>query len=333
MGALYSALAAVVLILFVIAGWGLGWHVLFTVVFPYAAAAAFIAGFIYRVLKWAKAPVPFRIATVCGQQKSLPWIKDNRTESPSTSMGVVARIALEVLFFRSLLHNEKVELKEAHKLIYRENILLWLGGLAFHWSLLAIVLRHARFFLEPIPSWVLSIQWLDEILYNLFQGLIPFLYISDVVILIALTYLFVRRVIYPQIRYLSLPSDYFVLLVLFCAVASGILMRLFFKVDLESVKEWVMGMLSLHPSVPKGVNVFFYIHLFFVVFLAAYFPVSKLMHMGGIFLSPTRNLANTSRRVRHVNPWDYPVKVHTYEEYEDEFRGPMKEVGLPLDKE
>jgi nitrate reductase gamma subunit len=333
MAALYSALAAVILILFAIAGWGLGWHVLFFVIFPYAAAAAFVFGFIYRVLKWAKSPVPFRIATVCGQQKSLPWIKDNPTESPSTSKGVVARIALEVLLFRSLLHNEKVELKDAHKLIFRENTFLWLGGLVFHWSLLAIVLRHLRFFLEPIPSWVLSIQWLDEILYNLFQGLIPFLYISDFVILIGLTYLFLRRVVYPQIRYLSLPSDYFVLLILFCTVASGILMRLFFKVDLEGVKEWVMGMISLHPSVPKGVNVFFYIHLFFVVFLAAYFPVSKLMHLGGIFLSPTRNLANTSRRERHVNPWDYPVKVHTYEEYEDEFRGPMKEVGLPLDKE
>ena len=63
-----------------------------------------------------------------------------------------------------------------------------------------------------------------------------------------------------------------------------------------------------------------------------YFPFSKLMHMGGIFLSPTRNLANNNRMVRHVNPWDYPVKVHTYEEYEDEFREKMIEVGIPVDK-
>jgi len=110
-------------------------------------------------------------------------------------------------------------------------------------------------------------------------------------------------------------------------------MRLFFKVDLERVKEWTMGMLSFRPSVPRGVNIFFYIHLFFVLFLAAYFPVSKLMHMGGIFLSPTRNQMNTSRQERHINPWDYPVKVHTYEEYEDEFREAMREVGLPLEKE
>jgi nitrate reductase gamma subunit len=55
--------------------------------------------------------------------------------------------------------------------------------------------------------------------------------------------------------------------------------------------------------------------------------------MGGIFLSPTRNLKNNSRMERHINPWDYPVKVHTYEEWEDDFRGAMKEVGLPVEKE
>jgi len=56
------------------------------------------------------------------------------------------------------------------------------------------------------------------------------------------------------------------------------------------------------------------------------------MHMAGVFLSPTRNLANNSRYVRHVNPWNYPVKFHTYEEYEDDFRDVMIEAGLPVDK-
>ena len=55
--------------------------------------------------------------------------------------------------------------------------------------------------------------------------------------------------------------------------------------------------------------------------------------MPGIFLSPTRNLANNSRMKRHINPWDHPVRVHTYEEYEEEFRDKMKAAELPLDKE
>ncbi len=85
--------------------------------------------------------------------------------------------------------------------------------------------------------------------------------------------------------------------------------------------------------VPDGVGVLFYVHLFFVCVLITYFPFSKLMHMGGVFLSPTRNLPNDNRMRRHVNPWDYPVKLHTYEEYEDEFRQKMVDAGIPVDKE
>jgi nitrate reductase gamma subunit len=201
--------------------------------------------------------------------------------------------------------------------------------MAFHWSLLVILLRHLRFFLEPVPTILVILQRVDSIL----QNLLPIIYISDVTILIALCYLFFRRIIYPQVRYISLPSDYFVLLTIAGIAISGVLMRLIFKVDLVQVKEWVMAMLRFHPMPPKGVTLFFYIHLFFVSLLIAYFPVSKLMHMPGIFLSPTRNLMNTSRNERHINPWNAPVKVHTYEEYEDEFREAMKEVGLPVEKE
>ena len=94
-----------------------------------------------------------------------------------------------------------------------------------------------------------------------------------------------------------------------------------------------MGLASFHPTVPEGIGVMFFIHFFLVCTLFAYFPFSKLMHLGGVFLSPTRNMPNDSRMVRHVNPWNYPVKVHTYEEYEDHFREKMIEAGLPVEKE
>ena len=57
------------------------------------------------------------------------------------------------------------------------------------------------------------------------------------------------------------------------------------------------------------------------------------LYFAGIFLSPTRNLSNNNRFVRHVNPWNYPVATHTYEEYEDEFREHMAEAGIPIEKE
>jgi nitrate reductase gamma subunit len=100
-----------------------------------------------------------------------------------------------------------------------------------------------------------------------------------------------------------------------------------------AVKELAMGVLTFRPTVPEGIGLFFYFHLFLVSFLIAYFPFSKMMHAAGILLSPTRNLINNSRLRRHINPWNYPVKVHTYAEWEDQFRDAMKGVGLPLDKE
>ena len=110
-------------------------------------------------------------------------------------------------------------------------------------------------------------------------------------------------------------------------------MRLFYPVDIEGVKVLAMGALTFNPVIPDGVGLPFYIHIFLVSVLAAYFPFSKMMHAAGILLSPTRNLKNNSRLKRHVNPWDYPVKVHTYEEWEDEFREAIRKVGLPLEKE
>lgn len=330
MNMVYSLVGTIILVSLVSIGVEvLHWYSVFGVIVPYAAIAAFIAGSVYRVLKWACSPVPFHIPTVCGQGKSLAWIKADAIGSPYDRAGLIARIALEVLFFRSLFWNERVRLEEAYKLLYSRNLYLWLGGLAFHWSLLIILLRHLRFFLEPVPSFVIFIQVLDGI----FQSIVPVIYNSDVIIIAALMYLLLRRLTNPQIRYLSLPSDYFPLLLLLTVAISGLLMRLFFKVDLVKVKEWAMGMLSFQPTLPGGVGLLFYIHLFFVALLIAYFPISKLMHMAGIFLSPTLNLRNDSRMRRHINPWDYPVKVHSYEEWEGEFRDAMKEVGLPLEKE
>jgi nitrate reductase gamma subunit len=330
MGLWYSISGMLLLILFVIIGIeGMELYPFFSIFIPYLAGLFFLIGFIYRVLKWSSSPVPFHIPIVCGQQKSLDWIEADGIDSPSTTGGVIKRLALDILLFRPLLRNEKVELEAPYRLLFKPSVLLWIGAMAFHWSFLWIGLRHLRFFLEPVPSLIVFLQRFDSIL----QGLFPILYMSDILFLASLGYLFLRRIFYPPIRYISLPSDYFVLLLIFGIALSGVLMRLFFKVDLIHVKEWSLSMLHFQPIPPKGVHLLFYVHLFLVALLFSYFPFSKLMHMPGIFLSPTKNLTNTSRNKRHINPWNYPVKVHTYEEYEEEFRSSMKEVGLPVEKE
>ena len=153
------------------------------------------------------------------------------------------------------------------------------------------------------------------------------------VLLGAVTYLFIRRIALPQVRYISLIGDYFPLFLILGIAISGVLMRYFIKTDIVSVKMLTMGLISFHPVVPDGIGVIFYIHLFLLCVLFAYFPFSKLVHMAGVFMSPTRNLANNSREKRHINPWNYPVHVHTYEEYENDFREKMKDAGLPVEKE
>lgn len=316
-------------LLFLIALLGVRNPTLFGVVIPYAAVAIFVAGIIYRVIKWARSPVPFRWPTTGGQQKSLPWIKANNLESPHNIWGVLGRMFLEVLFFRSLFRNTKVELRKGPRILYGSDKLLWLAAIAFHWCFLIIVLRHFRFFTEPVIAFVYWLQTLDGLL----EIAVPTFYISNIFIIISLVYLLGRRFFNSQVRYISLVSDYFALLLLLAVVFSGIWMRYFDKVDIVKAKELALGLVSFSPTVPDGIGSIFYIHIFFVSVLLVYFPFSKLLHMAGVFFSPTRNLANNNRMKRHINPWNPKVKVHTYQEYEDEFRDKMKDAGLPLEKE
>ncbi len=322
------AVAALILIAF----FGVGaahLSYLFGVIIPYAAFALFIVGIIYRVLSWAARPVPFRIPTTAGQEKSLPWIKQNKIDNPFTALGVFIRMAFEVLLFRSLFRNTRTELGGGPRLAYASSKWLWIAALAFHYSFLIILIRHLRLFIEPVPSLIKLLDTVD----SFWQIGVPLLYMTDIGLLASVVYLFLRRVFIPQLRYISLPADYFPLFLIFGIGTTGVLMRYFFKVDVVGIKELAMGLISFNPVIPKGIGVLFYIHLFLVSTLFAYFPFSKLTHMAGVFLSPTRNLANTNRAELHVNPWNYPVKVHTYEEYEDEFRGFMKDAGLPIEKE
>ena len=325
-----SLLAVAGLILLAYVGVGAAHlNYLFGVMIPYAAIAVFIIGIIYRVLQWAARPVPFRIPTTAGQQKSHPWIKQNKIDNQSSALGVIVRMAIEVLLFRSLFRNTRSELTSGPKLSYASAKWLWIAGLAFNWTFLIILVRHLRLFLEPVPASIKLVESLD----SFFQVGAPLLYLTDVIFLLAVTYLLLRRLFIPTLRYISLPADYFPLFLIIGIGATGVLTRYFFKVNVVGVKELTMGLVTLSPKIPEGIGVLFYIHLFLVSMLFAYFPFSKLMHMAGVFLSPTRNLANTNRMEMHVNPWNYPVKVHTYDEYEEDYREFMKDAGIPVEKE
>jgi nitrate reductase gamma subunit len=167
---------------------------------------------------------------------------------------------------------------------------------------------------------------------SFFQIGTPPLYATDVLLIAALGYLLARRFTDGRLRYISLFQDYFVLYLLLGLALSGVLMRYFVRPDVVAIKQLAIGLITLSPQVPPMVEPLLFVHLALLGTLLVVFPFSKLVHMAGVFLSPTRNLANTSRMRRHVNPWNPTVKVHTYEEWEDEFRDKLKAAGIPLEK-
>ena len=309
---------------------GAGLQVFFGIVFPYLAVIAFLVGFVLKVMGWASSAVPFRIPTTCGQQKSLPWVKQNCIDNPDTATGVFVRMLLEIFLFRSLFRNTKAAFNRnvSNKLSYSWEIFLWLGALAFHYSFLVVLLRHFRFFTSPVPSCLGWLEYFDGIV----QLGLPGLFLSGVVLLAATLFLLGRRIFDAKVTYVSQAADYFPLFLIIAIAATGIAMRYFTKVDIIGIKTLTMGLVTFAPVIPEGVGGLFYAHVFLVSILFAYFPASKLMHMGGVFLSPTRNMANNTRAKRHVNPWNYDVETHTYAQYEDHFREKMIEAGLPVDK-
>jgi len=337
---LFSSFAVIVVVLIPWIGVGaFDLRILFGIIIPYAAMLTFFVGIVVRVIDWSRSPVPFRIPTTAGQEWSFPWIKTNPIDNPKGTGGVVIRMIFEVLTFRSLFRNTRLEYRRVDgvpKIDYEWEKWLWVAALVFHYAFLVIFLRHFRFFTEPVPGFVTILQNLDGFMQMgaaPFDGFgLPGVYLTDMLLMAAVTWLLLRRILYSQIRYVSLPADYFPLLLIIALGFSGMLMRYLFRVDVTAVKELAIGLFKFSPVSPEGIGVIFYIHLFILCVLISYFPFSKLMHVAGIFLSPTRNLANNSRFVRHVNPWGYPVQTHTYDEYEDEFRDKMIEAGLPVEK-
>ncbi|MBW2331709.1 MAG: sulfate reduction electron transfer complex DsrMKJOP subunit DsrM [Deltaproteobacteria bacterium] len=278
--------------------WGAHLEWLFGVIIPYLAVITFFVGIVYRVVQWAKCPVPFRIPSTCGQQKTLAWLPRtyvDKLDNPSTTAGAVCRMILEVLCFRSLFRNTRLEFGSGQEIKYKSAKWLWVAAMAFHYTFLVVILRHLRFFTEPMPFFVPYIEKVD----GFFQIFVPTLYQSGFLLGAALTFLLLRRLIDPKLRYISLPADYFPLFLILGLVTTGILMRYVLKADVVSIKELTMGLVSFRPVVPEGISVLFYIHVFLVSVLFAYFPFSKLT---------------------------------TYQAYEDEFREKMIDAGLPVEK-
>lgn len=224
----------------------------------YLAFALFALGLGYKIFDFARTPAPLKIPT---------------TPAPVNTGGVVLRMAREVVLFESL---------------FKSNLWIWGLGWLFHASLAMVLLRHLRYFTEPVWSWVAFIQ--------------PFGMYAGITMLLGASGLWVRRLFVERIRYISTPSDHLMLVLLMAIPLSGLSMTFVAHTDVISVKGFFLGLMNFNWQVlPSSVGL--YAHLFMVSVLLMIFPVSKLLHAPGLFFSPSRNQADNPREKRHIAAW------------------------------
>ncbi|MGA7801314.1 MAG: respiratory nitrate reductase subunit gamma [Gammaproteobacteria bacterium] len=227
-------------------------------VLMYTATLILVGGLAYRINKYARTPAPLKIPT---------------TPAPTTRSGVVMRLGREVVFFQSLFKSSKWT---------------WLFGWIFHFSLVLILLRHLRYFLNPIPTWVVLIQ--------------PFGKYAAFGMLIGLAGLWARRIFVDRVRYISSPSDHLMLALLIAIALSGLTMTYVAHTDIISLKAFTLGLIRFDWQ-PLPPNPALMLHLGLVATLMIIFPISKLLHAPGVFFSPTRNQVDNPRERRHLAPW------------------------------
>jgi nitrate reductase gamma subunit len=326
-----SALLAVLVLCaasFAAAG-SLGRFAAVALVLPVGAALLFVLGFSLKVVRWMRSPIPFRIALTTGQHRGAVPADHDRFRTPHTGWQTIARTLIDGALFRPLLRSTPSVQHHGRGLFAYSGRLLWVVAGAFHLSLGVVLLRHLRLFLTPVPRFVVWLQGADSV-SDLF---IPKLNATSFLILVALFWLLARRLVLVRLRYISLAADYFPLLLLLGIAVTGVLMRHVTRTDVSEVKAMAESVAGLSFAIQTPVDSLLVVHVFLVCALLAYFPVSKLMHMPGVFMSPTLTLAANSRAKRHINVNNPIVPTLHYSDYEATFRDRMIEAGLPVEKE
>jgi nitrate reductase gamma subunit len=293
------------------------------------APFAVIVLFVDKVAGWLAAPVPFRAPLTVGQQRGLPFLPRRPGDNPHTALEVAWRAVLDIVLLRPLFRATPTAPVLGRGLSHGRARPLWLGAVAFHASLAVVAFRHLRMVLEPVP---LLVAWLEDFDVAT-EMILPKLHLTSIVLLAALLFLLGRRLALPRVRLISLCADYFPLFLLIAIATTGLLMRHVIRTDVGVVKQFALGLAAGQLVLPAQLDPWLLAHVCSVTALACYFPLGKLMHMPGVFLSPALTLANTSREARHINPRNPKVEVLHYADYEATFRERMREAGLPVEKE
>ena len=285
-----------------------------------ALPLAVLVLFVDKVAGWLRAPIPFRVPLTTGQQRGC--------DNPRSFVDVAVRVVVDVCLLRPLFRATPTAPSLHRGLAHGMGRSLWLFAAAFHGALAVVGLRHLRLVIEPAPTFVV---WLEnaDVATAMF---LPKLHVTSVVLLAALLFLLGRRLTLPRVRFISLAADYFPLLLLLAIATTGMVMRHITRTDVTAVKQLALGLAAGQLLWPVQADRWLLAHVFSVAALLGYFPLSKLMHMPGVLLSPTLTLANINREQRHINARNPKVQVLHYADYEATFRERMLEAGLPVEK-
>lgn len=229
-----------------------------------------LGGLIRKALQYRATPAPLKIPV---------------TPAPKTTGGVVVRLAKEVVLFASL---------------FRSNKWTWIFGWIFHVSLALAFIRHLRYVIDPegplgflmpvIGLWIVQTAGKYAVFGMVF----------------GLAGLLARRFLVARVRYISAPSDYLMLVLILAIALSGFVMSFISHVDITGVKMFMLGILNFDLQVlPEGNALV--VHLLLVAVLGFVLPISKLLHIPGVFYAPTRNQVDNPREKRHIADWAKPL--------------------------
>jgi len=126
----------------------------------------------------------------------------------------------------------------------------------FHATFLLVMLRHLRYFMDPVPAWVWDLQ---------LPGLI-----AGYVLPVSLVYILIVRSCSEREKYSS-PANMLLLALLLAISGMGVLMHALFKPDLVGVKQFSLGILSFTPAPLPG-GALFPMHVVLVLVVIALLP-------------------------------------------------------------
>ena len=160
--------------------------------------------------------------------------------------------------------------------VRRHNPLLWIFLMLFHLSFLLLIIGH----LELIDEFrIFQIIEHEVFLGRGFVGLI---------LSVSLLFFLFRRFVSPN-RELSVPEDYYLLILLFLTVLFGSQMdwaRSWYEygeISVEDYREYISSLLYLKPELSSnltlsGHSFMLVLHVFFANLFLIFFPFSKIMH-------------------------------------------------------